>query len=83
MAVTIKVKRATRAQLDAAATADGLTAGEPYLITDEGNMALATGAGTYQTFVKADGVKAIKALTQAEYDALSPPVAGTLYVVSG
>lgn len=43
----IRFKRGTRAQIDAAAAADELKAGEPYLITDEGRLALGTGAGEY------------------------------------
>lgn len=82
MAVAIRVKRGTRAEIDAAAGAAGLAAGEPYLITDEGNMALALTASTYQTYVKADGIKAIVRLTQAAYDALGTPDADTLYLVT-
>jgi hypothetical protein len=40
-------KRGTRAQLNAAAAANALLAGEPYLITDEGRPAVGTGVGTY------------------------------------
>ena len=75
-------KRGTRAQITAAAASNGLAAGEPYLITDEGNLALATAANAFQTFVKVDGIRAIVRLTQAAYDALSPPDANTLYVVT-
>jgi hypothetical protein len=47
MAQRIRVKRGTRAQLAAAAAANALAAGEPYLITDEGVLAVGTAAGTY------------------------------------
>jgi hypothetical protein len=47
MAQRIRLKRGTRAQLAAAAAASGLTAGEPYLITDEGVLAVGTAAGAY------------------------------------
>lgn len=43
----IRVKRGTRAALDAAAVAEALAAGEPYLITDEGRLAVGTSAGAY------------------------------------
>lgn len=44
----IQFKRGTRAQIDAAAGANQLAVGEPYLITDEGRVAVGTGAATYQ-----------------------------------
>lgn len=83
MTVRILQKRGTRAALDAAATADGLVAGEVYLITDEGNLAMATSTGSYETFVKASGFTAMKVLSQAAYDALDPPDDGTLYFIGG
>jgi hypothetical protein len=43
----IRVKRGTRAQLDAAAAAAGLAAGEPYLITDESALAVGIAANSY------------------------------------
>lgn len=43
----IKVKRGTRAQIDAAATAGQLVAGEPYLITDDGVFAVGLSAYSY------------------------------------
>ena len=47
MANTLLVKRGTRAQLNAAAAASGLKAGEPYLITDEGRLAVGLSVSTY------------------------------------
>lgn len=47
MANSLKIKSGTRAQIEAAAGAAGLTAGAPYLITDEGRIAVGTGAGTF------------------------------------
>lgn len=44
---SIRFKRGTRAQLEAAAAANGLAAGEPYLITDEDRFALGTAADAY------------------------------------
>ena len=43
----IQLKRGTRAQLDAAAADALLAVGEPYLITDEGRLAVATTASTF------------------------------------
>ena len=55
---TIKFKRATRAQIDAAATAGNLNLGEPYAITDEGRMAIGESPTTYTAFLKAGEVGA-------------------------
>ncbi|HRQ57666.1 MAG TPA: hypothetical protein PLN31_09615 [Azoarcus taiwanensis] len=44
---SIRFKRGTRAQLEAAATANGLAVGEPYLITDEERFALGVAANAY------------------------------------
>lgn len=52
MAVSITIKRGTRAQLDAAAGASGLATGEPYLITDEDRIAVGTAAGAYEAMAK-------------------------------
>ena len=43
----IFIKRGTRAELDAAASASGLAAGEPYLVTDEGRLAVGTATNAY------------------------------------
>ena len=83
MALTLRHKRGTRAQIDTAAAADELLEGEIYLITDEGNLAMATSTSTYETYVKAKGFTAIEVMTQAAYDLLSPPAAGTVYIISG
>lgn len=48
---SLRIKRGTRAQLDAAAAANGLAVGEPYLITDEGRIAVGTGTTTYAAHV--------------------------------
>lgn len=52
MALTIKIKRATRAQLNTAAAASELIQGEPYLITDEDRIAVGLSTTTYETFSK-------------------------------
>ncbi|WP_207306734.1 hypothetical protein [Xanthomonas oryzae] len=46
----IYVKRGTRAQFDAAATAGELAASEPYFIIDEGRFAMGTSANSYATY---------------------------------
>lgn len=48
----LKIKRGTRAQLDAAVTANTLNLGEPYLISDEGRIAVGTGSNSYAAFLK-------------------------------
>lgn len=48
----ILFKRGSRAQLDAAATAGTLNQGEPYLITDEGRVAVGLTSSTYIDFAK-------------------------------
>lgn len=52
MATPIRIKRGTRAQLDSAATAGDLIAGEPYLITDEPRIAVGLSATTYESFAR-------------------------------
>jgi hypothetical protein len=52
MPAEIRIKRGTRAQLDAAALAGTLSAGEPYLITDEDRVAVGLTASTYQAYAK-------------------------------
>ena len=53
MANTIKIKRGTRTQLNAAASASGLVQGEPYLITDENRLAVGLSASTYAEYALA------------------------------
>lgn len=48
----IRIKAGTRAQLDAAALANGLVAREPYFITDESRFAVGTATNAYQATVK-------------------------------
>ena len=47
---SIRVKRGTRAQLDAAAAAGRLKEGEPYLITDEKRLAVGLSSNSYSRF---------------------------------
>ena len=45
-------KRGTRANLNTLAIANGLSAGEVYLITDENRIAMGTSANTYESYAK-------------------------------
>ncbi len=47
MSLTIKIKRATRSQLNTAAGLGNLAQGELYLITDEGRVAVGLTDSTY------------------------------------
>lgn len=49
---SIKVLRATRANLNTEAAGAGLLPGEPYLITDENRLAVGLSTTTYQDFAK-------------------------------
>ena len=53
---TIKLKRGTRAQLDAAALASNLVVGEPYLIIDEGRLAVGVAIDGYMA-MELEGAK--------------------------
>jgi len=48
----VLIKRGTRAQINAAATAGQLIAGQDYLITDEGRMAVGLSPTTYSAAAK-------------------------------
>lgn len=48
----VKVKRGTKSQLDAAAAAGALELGEPYLITDQGRLAVGLGQSSYSAMAK-------------------------------
>ena len=63
MANILLVKRGTRAQLTAAATANGLRAGEPYLITDEGRLAVGLAVGSYAELVGTTGTQTLSGKT--------------------
>jgi hypothetical protein len=45
-------KRGTRANLNTLASANGLSAGEVYLITDENRIAMGTSTSTYESYAK-------------------------------
>ena len=54
MSDLIRIKRGTRAQLDAAAGTNSLHEAEPYLITDEERMAVGLGASSYAVLADLD-----------------------------
>jgi hypothetical protein len=71
---SVQHKRGTRAQVNAAATANGLKVGEVYLITDEARLAVGTSVNSYQDFAKLSeagggggGGHTYYAMTQADY----------------
>ena len=53
----IQFLRALRSALNSQASANGLLAGEPYLITDEGRLAVGTGVGAYEAMAKQSEVR--------------------------
>lgn len=57
----LKFKRGTRAQINAAVGSAGLNQGEPYLITDEGRVAVGTGSTTYVDLAKYSEIQPIDA----------------------
>jgi len=48
----VQHKRGSRADLNTLAAANGLLLGQIYVITDEDRLAVATGIGTYQAYIK-------------------------------
>lgn len=65
MSLTIKIKRATRAQLNSAATAGQLVQGEPYLITDEDRIAVGLSTTTYKTMPTEDEIGDIQTILKS------------------
>lgn len=61
----IRIKRGTRAQINAAAVAGTLNIGEPYLLTDEGRMAIATSVNDFAVAEKQGAPETIFPLTGA------------------
>lgn len=54
---SLKIKRGSYAQLVAAAAADQLKEGEPYLISDQGRIAIGTSTSTFEVFAKLSEVE--------------------------
>ncbi len=50
--MSIRVKRGTKANLDAVATQGGFLQGEPLLVTDQNRLAVATSTNTYEPMAK-------------------------------
>lgn len=65
MANLLKIKRGTRAQLNAAVTGNTLNLGEPYLITDENRIAVGTGSNSYEVFAKTSEIITVEVDTLA------------------
>jgi len=57
MANILKIKRGTKTQIDTAGTNNQLIQGEPYLITDEGRLAVGLTSATYSAFAKTTEVQ--------------------------
>lgn len=73
----IRLKRGTRAQVDAAAAANGLVAGEPYLITDDGVPAIGLSTGAYAQIAVMTGALRIEVVTALP----GTPDPSTVYIV--
>jgi hypothetical protein len=74
----LRIKRGTRAQLDAAKTGGTLAAGEPYLVTDDETAAVGTGTGAYIDLAAITGAKRIAVVSSLP----GTPDADTLYFVT-
>lgn len=61
MANILKIKRGTKTQIDTAGTNQQLIQGEPYLITDEGRIAIGLTSATYAAFAKTTEVQPLDA----------------------
>jgi phage-related tail fiber protein len=61
MSNLLKIKRGTRAQLNSAISANSLNLAEPYLITDEGRIAIGTGSNSYADFAKSNETQPLDA----------------------
>lgn len=72
----VLVKGGSRAQIDAAAAANQLQARAPYVITDEGRLAVGTGAGAYSAMAKQSEIPAsVAAQTNAATSKATPATA--------
>ena len=73
---SLKIKRGSYAQFTAGGTAHQLKEGEPYLITDQGRIAVGTSTSTFEVFAKLSEVSQNTVATlQQEIDALKAAVA--------
>ena len=91
---SLKIKRGSYAQLAAAATADQLKEGEPYLITDQGRIAVGTSTSTFEVFAKLSEIENVQVavLTQTQQSTVTtyaditqlvlPVKANSLYEIS-
>lgn len=60
---TVRFLRATKANLDSQASSNNLIIGEPYFITDENRIAVATAVNSYETYAKVSEVSGGGSLT--------------------
>lgn len=79
---TIKVLRTTRANLNTQAGLGNLLAGEPYLITDESRLAVATSTSAYKAFVREDDPSVPKAWGLITVSAGVPTLAAGFNIAS-
>lgn len=83
MANLLTIKRGTRSQIDAAASASALNVGEPYLITDEDRIAVGLSASTYEEFAKSSEAGGGSGYANSDVDAhLNTSTAGAGEVLS-
>jgi hypothetical protein len=68
---TLKFKSGTRAQLNTAASSNGLLSGEPYFITDENRIAIGASTSTYVDFATLSEIQAGSSSTYIS--ATTPP----------
>jgi hypothetical protein len=66
MVHTIQIKRGTRAQIESAKAAGLLKDGEPYLITDEGRLAVGVSPNGYSSFARLEELVDEKVAVSAE-----------------
>lgn len=70
--LSLKVKRGTRSQLDAAASAGKLASGEPYLITDEARLAVGISGTEYAAMARLEETENITNIAGYEMDVNNP-----------
>jgi hypothetical protein len=76
---SIRFKRGTRAQLDAAATAGQLQQAEPYYVTDENTLAVGSGTDAAVNVLTASGALRVEVVSALP----GTPDSNTIYLVTG
>lgn len=77
--IPLKVKRGTRQRLDQAALQGQLNRGEPYLITNEGRLAVGTGSTSYEAMAKQEEVLNVSNIGGIPVSIENPQVNDVLY----